>query len=152
MKYTNFKLNELMNIGPIGPICDLKNMATVSGLNNCQQKLEEMTKEIELWRMILGDGNCFYRAFMFAYIESIILGKNIIGIKKFIYDFNLKMDVSFKRKNISINKYHFLAIFNIIVDFLERNDVKGAYEIFIKSYHLFENFDLVNKIFKQGFS
>ena len=106
-------------------------------------QLSEIANEVELWRMVLGDGNCFYRAFMFAYLETNILSKNFYEIKKFIYDFNLKMDVEFKRKNITINKYPFLAIFNIIIELLERNDIKGAYEIFIKSYHLFENFDFV---------
>lgn len=142
--YAKFLLNEVKNVGPIGPLYDLKKMANVSGISHFQKQLNQISEEIGLWRMVLGDGNCFYRGFMFAYLEANILNKNLTEIKKFIYDFNMKMDVKFKRKNVTINKHHVIAIFNIIMEYLDRNEIKNAYEVFIKSYHLFENFDLVN--------
>ena len=144
-RFASFSLNETKNIGPIGPMVDLKNMSNVCGLTSFQDQLGQIGLEIERWRMVLGDGNCFYRAFMFSYLESNILSKNWFELKKFVYDFSKKIDVKFKRKNVGINKFQIISIFNIIFDFLDRNDVKGAYEIFLKSYHIFENFDLVSK-------
>lgn len=136
-------MNEMKTFGPVGPIVDLNKMANVTGLSSFQSQLQEIGKEVERWRMVLGDGNCFYRAFMFSYLEVYILSKNIFELKKFVYDFYKKMDCKFKRKNISINKFNILAIFNIIIDYLERGEMKAAYEVFIKSYHLYENFDFV---------
>jgi hypothetical protein len=151
-KYAGFLLNEVKNVGPIGPLCDLKKMANVSGISKFQKQLDQISQDISLWRMVLGDGNCFYRGFMFAYLEANILNKNIDTIKKFVYDFNSKLDVKFKRKNVVINKHYVIAIFIIIIELMEKSDLKGAYEIFIKSYHLFENFDLVKDSLIKGIS
>jgi hypothetical protein len=142
-KYSGYIINEVKSVGPIGPLCDLNKMANVSGISKFKKQLTQISEDIGLWRMILGDGNCFYRGFMFAYLEASILNKNIDSIKKFVYDFNSKMDVKFKRKNVVINKHDVIAIFIIIIELMEKSDLKGAYEILIKSYHLFENFDLV---------
>ena len=95
------------------------------------------------FRKIYNDGNCFYRSFIFSYLETIILTKNIYLLKNFIFLYNYLPDLKFKRKNFSVNKNQILGIFNIILSFLEDDKSILSYNFFIKSYFVFPNFDFV---------
>ena len=44
------------------------------------------------WRKVKGDGNCFYRAFLFAFFENIIFTSNISYLVNILYDFKLKIN------------------------------------------------------------
>ncbi|MCP4648563.1 MAG: hypothetical protein GY853_00600 [PVC group bacterium] len=98
--------------------------------------------------MIYNDGNGFYRAVMFSYLEYHILNKNLHEIKKFAYDFNNIIDKTLKGRNIQIHKNEFLAIMYIITELIDKNLIERAYAYFLKAYYLFESFDLVHKFFK----
>lgn len=52
---------------------DICNLAAC-GDNNAvfTRKLEEIKKTYKQMRIIRGDGNCFYRAYMFAIVESVL--------------------------------------------------------------------------------
>jgi hypothetical protein len=43
---------------------------------------QRLEKNIFRWRSIKGDGNCYYRAVIFSYLEDLILDKNILMLKK----------------------------------------------------------------------
>lgn len=45
-----------------------------------QQKVQDISRKYAFFRRTLGDGNCFYRALSFAYLESLLENKK--GVKK----------------------------------------------------------------------
>lgn len=143
----NFHLHEQYNQSPIGPLSDLKTMMLVTGLEHAGHQFAAIEGEIVNWRMILGDGNCFYRAFMFSALEAFILNSQVYEIKKTLLDINANIDMTLPRKNVHINKNEINGIFYIILDALENGSIKTAYEVLIKSYHKFTSFDYVTKIF-----
>ncbi len=124
-----------MNQFPIGPITD---------------KIYYMEKNVELrdmkWRSILGDGNCFYRGFIFSLLELLILNNDIYEIKRIMCDIYFILDYEFVKKNVIIDKEQLVAIFLIIIKEIEYENTKGSYEILLKAYSKYENFDYVNYI------
>ena len=114
-----FQMNDTMNIE----------------LSNKYNKLKQI---IYKYREIKGDGNCYYRAVMFRYIEQIILNQNIILLKRVILDMNecfksqeiknrlqIKMDTMFKPE------LH-LKIMILILYLLEKRKIQEAHQIFVK--------------------
>ena len=121
----------------IGPLTDLKSMVVVTGLTQAKEQLGKMALEISFWRSVLGDGNCFYRAFMFSLLESYILNCDYKSLKRIMYDIKNIRDIKFKRKDFNLKKhlYEILAIFFIIIDELEHfNDIRKAYSYLLKAY------------------
>lgn len=64
--------------------------------------IELLENQIFRWRNICGDGNCFYRAVMFSYLENILICKN--------------------------NVYEFLNFIKEIFDFLKHDEIKKIFE------------------------
>ena len=60
-------------------------------------KLKSLNNICYKWRKIKGDGNCFYRSIIFAYIENIILTNNLSKLK------NIICDMYFKFKEYKLN-------------------------------------------------
>ena len=52
--------------------------------NEMQKKFEAFENIIYKWRKIKGDGNCFYRAIIFRYLELIILNNDIDKMEELI--------------------------------------------------------------------
>jgi hypothetical protein len=105
----------------------------------------EFNNGFRKYRKIVSDGNGFFRAFMINYVENMIITNNIILLKKFIISFYSTDDMVFKKNNIIIDKSIFMAIFCIIIEYLEKGDIKKGYDLFIKSIYLFR-IDIVFKI------
>ncbi|XP_072895283.1 ubiquitin thioesterase OTUB2-like isoform X1 [Hemitrygon akajei] len=73
--------------GACGPVLIVSDRSEIQALGDehpedriYQQKVQDISKKYAFFRRTLGDGNCFYRALSFAYLES-MLGNNK-GIKK----------------------------------------------------------------------
>ncbi|XP_069772289.1 ubiquitin thioesterase OTUB2-like isoform X1 [Narcine bancroftii] len=73
--------------GACGPVCIVSDQSEIRALGDehpedriYQQKVEDISRKYAFFRRTLGDGNCFYRALGFAYLES-LLGNNH-GVKK----------------------------------------------------------------------
>ena len=114
------------------------------------EKLKTLKNICYRWRKIKGDGNCFYRAIIFAYIEGIILSNNLSRLKDLICDMNTK----FKNKKlneiliqnkIERNKIilYMMTIFCAITpsELSEIDPIIRAYEIFIKCFNNYKDFD-----------
>ncbi len=132
----NYKLDETINVSPIGYLNNIN-----KSLNDLGSLTNDVKREIGGSRYILNDGNGFYRAFIFSLLESYVLNLNLIEIKKFIFDFNTKIERVLKRKDSKINKDFMNLIFSLILDAMENRKIREAYEILIKSYLLYPNFD-----------
>ena len=115
-----------------------------------------LDKFIFRWRSISGDGNCYYRAIIFGFLEKIIFEKNILFIKKLIVEIdnifnieneNLKyLSYEIKTEILAINKNLILKILYLIYEILDNpknNDsVQLCYEILIKCFNFCAQFDL----------
>ena len=141
----NFSLNSYFTSNNVNPLFSLKKLfeeMTLTNPNNIRlnfnEKYNKLFPIIYRYRKIKGDGNCYYRAVMFRYFEQIILSKNLIVLKKIILEMNqafnskeiqerlyIKMDCNFKPE------LH-LNIMYLILNLLERNQIKESYELFVK--------------------
>lgn len=65
-----------------------------------------------LFRNVMGDGNCFYRAIIFSYLENLILTKNPYLILYLLYDFNQTLK---DEKNKELFNKHKLKKENTII-------------------------------------
>ena len=118
-----------------------------------KQKEKEMKDKFKIlepyvynFRTIFGDGNCFYRAVMFRYLEILVLGKKIDILKKVVIDVmeSFKSEELQKRK-IIINKdiepeLTFKLLF-LIIDLLEKDNIMEAYKILFKCFSTCRKFD-----------
>jgi hypothetical protein len=135
-------LKPLKEYIPIGAIGDLSSYKLISGLKNCDNFFtKETSNELDSFRKIYSDGNSFYRAVMFSLLH--ILNKNVIEIKRFALDFNKIIDKQLNGRNLKINKNEFLAIIYIIIELIEKDFLEQAYAYFLKSYFVYDCFDLV---------
>ena len=154
---TQYKLNVIFqnnNISPIFTIDHLFNeiqytnqLYHINNDINITTQYNKLKPIIYRYRQIKGDGNCYYRAVMFRYLEQIILEKNIILLKKIILDMNqffnskeiksrlyIKMDTTLKPE------LH-LKIMILILNLLEKGKIKEAHELFVKSILSCQIFD-----------
>jgi hypothetical protein len=153
----------------ISPINLIENMveSTYSYDRNLKEDIAEeicyLKKIANLWRPIGGDGNCFYRSVMFAYLENLIFQKDIIMLKKITAEIYTKFNsnysntkkLPFSIRNIfdKINKNLVISILSMIIEELdtislfpklEKEIIKNTYDIFIKSFNFAKHFDTVN--------
>ena len=146
IKNVEYKLNIEYYDNNIGPLCTLEDLFSVEYKNTPQymndqnviKKYNNFKNIIYRYRKIKGDGNCYYRAIMFRYIEIIILNKNVNLFKNIILDmqkcFNsneIKNRFYIKLNTIFKPDLH-LKIMCLILYFLEKKDIKTSHELFMK--------------------
>jgi hypothetical protein len=142
----------------IGPISTLDFLVESSYKSNKSHKESMMNLIIKLenaifrWRSIGGDGNCYFRGVMFAYLEYIILNADFKLLRKLILEcknycsdkiftnymnlHKIKSDLSLK---ILVIIYLELSKFNQTKD---QMNIQLAYEYFLKSINFNPAFDL----------
>ena len=146
----NYRLNVINPNNNVGPILHLEHLFNEilskkqlnqnininnSDLNNKYNKLKSI---IYRYRQIKGDGNCYYRAIMFRYLEKLILQGNIILLKKIILDMEkcfksqeIKSRLKIKMDTIFNPELH-LKIMILILKLIEKEKIKEAHELFVK--------------------
>ena len=145
----------------IGPLSSLANMieqtSRIDTLSILKEQYKLLESSVYKWRSVSGDGNCFYRAFMFSYLQGIIFDKNITLLKNEIIDIQLKLNKNSDMDNLTIqvkkniNKYktdglfiHLLTLLELLIK--DQEDMKNsqlAYDFLIKSLNYSKEFDLV---------
>ena len=89
---------------PIAPIMIIEELIE-SYYNYDKNKIKEMKNKFEMlnnypyFRRIKGDGNCYYRAVIFKYFETIILNKDIKLFRNIIYDIIFNCFFQLNEKN-----------------------------------------------------
>ena len=148
-----YNLNESNINMAIHPLIKIYIMIEESFNNDKKQKkkMEEknkLLKDYKYYRKIKGDGNCFYRAIIFKYLELIIFNKEIDLLKNIILDVDkcFKNDKIKQKLNIgtldAINPILVKKILISIYFFLTQNDIKNAYKLFYKSINMSKRFDM----------
>jgi hypothetical protein len=159
------KLSTSSNIGidntNVGPVSTLEYMveSTFGFDRNLKQNIIDhiisLEKYIFRWRSILGDGNCFFRAVIFAYLENIIFERNILMIKHIMVEIHTKFNENYvntrilpqgiKSQLLGMNIKLVIKILYLIYEILENNEsdcILKAYEILLKCFNFCAIFDL----------
>ena len=140
--YQNYENLEDSNIGSLVPFkyyIQLK----YYGEENFKEllKLDISHIEIDKFRKIKGDGNCFYRSYIFSFIENIILTNNKELMKEIFIKFNNFYEND-QYRNYNINFEEIKIILYIIIEFmLTDNNNSTAFLFFQKAYLFSESFD-----------
>ena len=146
-----------------------------------EQMIEELCflkRIINCWRAVASDGNCFYRSVIFSWLEYLIFTKKINILKIVISHLYVKFDVSneklkalpfqLKKQFTSEEKYTAITLLEIIIRFIEKDNIKEAYLTLIKGFNVARTFDRImifylryllyeyiidneNKLFKKDF-
>ena len=146
-------LNKETDFTTVGPFTEIEYL--IEKAFNFDIKLEKEIKKqqkkfenIQYYRKIKGDGNCFYRCVLFQIFENIILNNKINILKGFIYEIDQcyqdklcegKLMIDSTNK---IKKDLVIEILIVIYLTLKEKKVEVAYKIFIYSIHSCKTFDL----------
>ncbi len=145
------------NIGLISDVDFLINSKIIlekenmTNINNIEEYKDKLKKYICKYRNILADGNCFYRGFIFSFMENIILSKEIDAMKELFILFDKKInnenEIVKNKKYISdyiknINSEEIKKILWIIISEMSSNNNENSiYEFFIKAFLFHKGFD-----------
>jgi hypothetical protein len=137
----------------IGPLLLLTSLIENSYLNNHQyinimnEKYQRLKNYICNYRTIFGDGNCYYRAVMFRYIELLILNRKSQHLRSLIIDIRKSFESDEIKKRLCIGKENIdpdliIVVMFIILDYVEKNKILDAHIAFYKALSLSKEFDL----------
>lgn len=115
-----------------------------------KNKYNDLKTSIYRWRHVKGDGNCFYRAVIFRYLEEIILNDDIQMYLNFLNEFfdifeenKEKIADSFKaRTNFTLNSNFLYEILLVIYEYKKQGLNNEAHKLFIKCFVEKDDFDL----------
>ena len=119
--------------------------------NQMTEEICYLRRSICCWRRVAGDGNCFYRSAIFAWLEYLIFTKKIHVFDIIIANIYSKFNPSYintkilnkeiQKQFISQEKDITIAILEIIKRQLTNNNIKEAYYILLKSFNASRIFD-----------
>ena len=138
----------------IGPISSLEHLIEIStGVNDSTlhstiYKKYEMYKDVfYMWRKVKGDGNCFYRAVIFRYLEIIVLNCDLQKMEQMIYYFDKcckSIELECRKtitNTITIKPELNMQLLIIIYELMKSNDIKNAYKMLLKCFISCNSFD-----------
>ena len=145
------EINQNKKIGPLLPLPTLIESSykyKPEYKNAMQKKYLRLKNYICNYRTIFGDGNCYYRAVMFRYIELLILNKKINLIKLLILDLdriysNEKVKLSLTYNKQEINSEIIIQIMIIIYELVENDNIIEAHQCFYKAILCSKDFDFL---------
>ena len=147
--YSYNEINVKKKIGPLLPLTSLieNTLKNPRYQNIMNIKYQRLKKYICNYRTVFGDGNCYYRAVMFRYIELIILNQKTENLRLIIIDMykSFQSDEVQKRLFIgqqNINQELLIQIMIIILELLENDRIIEAHQVFYKALTFSKDFDL----------
>ena len=148
----NCNFNSISQFESIGGMCPLTYLiessfdANINKAKEMYNKYNILSPYIYSYRLINRDGNCYYRAVMFRYLEILILSNNIEYLQNIIYDivncFN-SQELQSRRiiRNIDVKPELTFKILILIVDLLKNEMIQEAHQILVKSFSTSQKFD-----------
>ena len=138
---------------PVGPLLPLTTLIESAygykpeNQNLMQEKYQRLKDYICNYRTIYGDGNCYYRAVMFRYIELLIIHKKSDFLKLLIIDIYKSFENEEVKKRLffgkqAINPQLIVQVMIIIMELIENNEIIKAHQIFYKALLYSKHFDL----------
>ena len=146
----NYKSKECNNsIGGITPLTFLIENSYSMSTNRAKEindKYNIFKKYIYNYRTVNGDGNCFYRAVMFRYLEILVLNKQIEYLQNVTYDVYKSFNSEELKSrliigNIVLKPDLALKLLILITDLLKKDNISLAHNILVKSFSCCRKFD-----------
>ena len=145
------------------PKCNDKAIGSISSLDflvettfNCSpnhydimiEDREKLKSYIYKFRSVLGDGDCFYRGFIFSFLENIILTNNIMLMKELLILYHEKINpkndlIKDKDYLLILHQMNFeivTSILYILINQME-SDIEKAYKSLLKVFLYCPDFD-----------
>ena len=145
------------------PKCNDKAIGSISSLDflvettfNCSpnhydimiEDREKLNNYIYKFRSVLGDGDCFYRGFIFSFLENIILTNNIMLMKELLILYHEKINpkndlIKDKDYLLILHQMNFeivTSILYILINQME-SDIEKAYKSLLKVFLYCPDFD-----------
>ena len=145
------------------PKCNDKAIGSISSLDflvettfNCSpnhydimiEDREKLNSYIYKFRSVLGDGDCFYRGFIFSFLENIILTNNIMLMKELLILFHEKINpkndlIKDKDYLLILHQMNFEIVTNILYILINQmeSDIEKAYKSLLKVFLYCPDFD-----------
>ena len=151
--YQNFNERELnKRIGTLSSLDFLIETTYYRQANRIKIMFDDKAKlepYIYKFRKVLGDGDCFYRGFIFYFLENIILTNNIMLMKELLvlYDEKINTNNPLVQLNDYLKRINNLNIsivsqtLRIFIESMENNDINQTYIIFLKIILYCKDFD-----------
>ena len=146
----NFKNSSCdQSVGGISPLtflieCCFKSKEKQNEMNS---KYNLLKPYIYNYRTIYGDGNCYYRAIIFRYLEILILSNDIDTLRNLVYDLvmSFKNSEELQKRKIILNndvkpELTFKILF-LITFLLKKNMITKAHQILVKCFVTCKKFD-----------
>ena len=115
-----------------------------------ENEKEELEKYIYKYRNMFIDNNNFYRCVIFSFLENIILTNNYMFLKELLFEIDDKVNVNnnkIKNNDYLKNEIELYVkidtikeLLYILIKYMTKN-ISKSYEVFIKIYLLYEEFD-----------
>ena len=103
--------------------------------------MEKFWNDIECLRRGKNDGDSFYKCFMFSLLEKYIVYKKTLKLKSLIYEIFSQIDKNdFTYRNVEIIKEETLIILDIIIKYIEENNIRDSIDFLNKSFCSNDNF------------
>ena len=138
--------NSVGGINPLTYIIEKSFHMSNKMINQMKEKYNLLNKYMVNYREINTDGNCYYRAVIFRYIEILILTNNIPVFQRLIYEvIESFKSVEIQKRRI-INKSDIkpdltFRILFLILNILKQNKIKEAHQLFVKCVSTCKKFD-----------
>ena len=146
----NYKSVQCNNsIGGLTPLTYLVESSFNMNSKNAKEindKYNLLKPYIYNYRTINGDGNCFYRAVMFRYLEILVLNKKTEHLQNVIFDvYNSFKSQELQSRiiigNINIKPDLTLKLLILINEFLKKGNILTAHNLLIRSFSVCRKFD-----------
>ena len=142
-----YKINDIQNFDTMINILKLGSISQEKDFNDEKEKLKEY---IYKYRYIFKDNNNFYRCIIFSFLENIILTNNYMFLKELLIEIDDKISMNnniiknndYLKNEIQLNIHiEFIKeLLYILIKYMTKN-INQSYEIFIKIYLLYDDFD-----------
>ena len=138
--------NSVGGINPLTYLIEVSFQMSHKRQKEMKEKFELLSKYMVNYREINSDGNCYYRAVMFRYIEILILTENIPVFQNFIHDIieSFKSSELQSRRiirNSDVKPDLTFQILFLIINLLKSKKVQEAHQIFVKCISTCKKFD-----------
>ena len=120
---------------PIGELQDIKSLLYKYKIDINNKIVINCYTNFCYWRNIQGDGNSFYRTFMFSLIELYILYKMEEKLRELVSEITSDNLITIY-KEYNINYKMPFYILGAILQLLSKDKIEKSYELFLKSYLL----------------
>ena len=133
-------------ISPLTYLIELYYQAKKQKVLEMKNKYDKLQNLIYNYRAINRDGNSFYRAVMFRYLEILILTKNIEQLQNVVFDFINSFNSELLKSRIIIRDMNIkpdlsIKILILIIDLIRYNMIEEAHKILVNSFSTCQKFD-----------